>query len=158
MMNTLQQYTVRDACDLDVRPPLIVGPEEEFSAVIGRFASHPEVRGIFVADGKERLLGVITRTDLLDWARIRLGTALQTPIPDTDKAIRLAALVQASSAGQVMSPESRRAAVRPDDTLAHALRLMIELDLIVLPVVDETGRITGDLKLAELLSLIVEHG
>jgi CBS domain-containing protein len=46
-------------------------------------------------------------------------------------------------------------AVKPDDSLAHALRLMIELDLIVLPVVDKANRVVGDLKLSELLAAVI---
>jgi CBS domain-containing protein len=104
-----------------------------------------------VADGDGRLLGVITRTDLLDWARVKLGAALQAPLPTLEKKLRLISLIHASTAGQVTHPDSERAGIKPDDSLAQALRLMIELDLIVLPVVDEAKRSIGDLKLSELL-------
>ncbi len=156
-MITLQRLKVKDAYHMDLIPSLIVQPDEEFSKVVQRFASRPVTRGIFVADADSCLLGVITRTDLLDWARVRLGAVLQAPIPDRDKTFRLVSLMHASTAGQVMRQDSHRAAVKADDSLAHALRLMIELDLTVLPVVDENICIVEDLKLDEILARIVEE-
>lgn len=156
-MIILQKLTVKDAYHLDLSPSLIVGPDEDFSTVIQRFARLPQARGIFVADAERRLLGVITREDLLDWARVKLGDFLQLSPAKRDKAYRFAGLMRASTAGEVMHPASHRAAVKADDTLARALRLMIELDLIVLPVVDDANRIVEDLKLSEILGRIVEE-
>jgi len=155
-MIILQKLTVKDAYHLDLTPSLIVDPDEDFSQVIKRFASIPEARGIFVADEDRHLLGVITRSDLLDWARVKLGAFLHTPPANREKTLRLITLMNASTAGQVMHPDSNRAAVKADASLAHALRLMIDLDLIVLPVIDETTRIVEDLKLSEILGRIVE--
>ena len=156
-MRTLQKLSVRDAYSFDTNPPLIVGPDEDFADIIQRFANLPELRGIFVADGEQHLLGVITRTDLLDWARMKLSPASQVLFPHQEKTFRLIGLIHASTAGQVMKPDSHRAAVKPDDSLAHALRLMIELDLIVLPVVDEANRIVEDLKLSELMARVAQE-
>ena len=152
-MLTLKKLTVRDAYNLDPHPSLIVGPDEDFAKIIQRFANLPELRGIFVADSEQRLLGVITRRDLLAWARVKTGSPEEIlSSPKVEKAIRLINLMHASTVGQFMRPNSHRAAVKPDDSLAHALRIMVEMDLIVLPVVDETDRIVGDLKLSELLA------
>lgn len=156
-MLTLQKLTVRDAYNFDPHLSLIVGPDEDFVKIIQRFASLPELRGIFVADSEQRLLGVITRTDLLDWARMKLSPLSQGFSPRQEKTFRLISLIHASTAGQVMHPDSHRSAVKPDDSLAHALRLMIELDLVVLPVVDEANRIVEDLKLSELMARVAQE-
>jgi CBS domain-containing protein len=156
-MITLQRLTVKDAYHKDLVPSLIVGPDEDFSDVVLRFAGRPVTRGIFVADDEGRLMGVITRTDLLDWARVKLGAVLQAPVPNKDKTLRLASLMHAATAGQVMHPDSDRAAVKASDSLAHALGLMIELDLTVLPVIDDDKRIVEDLKLDEILARIAEN-
>jgi CBS-domain-containing membrane protein len=153
----LQKLTVRDAQNLDPCPSLIIGPDEDFSRIVQRFADLPELRGIFVADTEQRLLGVITRTDLLDWADAKLGPLLQVYSSNRERPIRLASLIHASTAGEVMHPDSHRSAVKPDDSLAHALKLMIELNLVVLPVVDETNRIVEDLKISELLARAAEE-
>jgi len=80
------------------------------------------MRGIFVVGEKDRLIGVITRRDLLDWALVQLGEATYS----TEEAwlaedVRLTALMRATTAGEVMRPGSEAAAVRPSDTLAEAL-------------------------------------
>jgi CBS-domain-containing membrane protein len=152
-MLTLKKLTVRDAYDFDPHPSFIVGPDEDFADVVQRFASFPELRGIFVADSEQRLLGVITRRDLLEWARVKIGSPAEIlSSPKVENAIRLVNLMRASTVGQFMRPDSHRSAIKPDDSLAHALRVMVEMDLIVLPVVDEMDRIVGDLKLSELLA------
>jgi CBS domain-containing protein len=157
-MQTLKRLTVRDACSFDPNPSLIVGPDEDFAEIIQRFATLPELRGIFVVDNEKHLLGVITRTDLLDWARVKIGDPvemLSTPVED---AIRLISLMRASTVGQFMRPDSHCSAVKLDDSLAYALRLMIKMNLIVLPVVDEANRVVEDLKLSELLALAIQEG
>lgn len=156
-MITLQRLKVKDAYHLDLIPSLIVSPDEDFIEVVRRFAGRRQTRGIFVADADKHLLGVITRTDLLDWARVKLGAVLQAPVPTREKTLRMAGLMHATTAGQVMHPDSHQAAVKADDSLAHALRVMIELDLTVVPVVDEQNRIIEDLKLDEILARIVEE-
>ena len=155
-MILLQKLVVRDAYQRDLTPSLIVSFDEDFSLVIKRFANQPEARGIFVADEARHLLGVITRRDLLDWARVKLGSALQLKWSTKSQAFRLITLMHASKAGEVMHSESQRAAVKADDSLAKALQLMIDLDLVVLPVVDDANRIIEDLKLDEILATIAE--
>jgi hypothetical protein len=74
--------------------------------------------------------------------------------------VRLIKVIMASTAGEIIRPDSRRAAVGLKEDLAYALHLMVDLDLICLPVIDDTGQIIGDLKLTEILSrilLIVEE-
>ena len=66
------------------------------------------------------------------------GAALMAPHLGPDEALRLADLVRAST--EVMRPGSGHQAARPDDTLARALRLMIEDDMDVLPVVNDCGQ------------------
>jgi len=152
-MKVLQNATVADVYSMDRRPSLLVQPEEDFTTVVRRFAERPEIRGIFVVDTQGRLLGVITRRDLLDWARVQIGGAsLSTQDGWLAEDVRLASLMRAVTAGEVLRPNSERAAVRPQDTLAEALQRMIALDLICLPVIDAQGRVQGDLKLTEVLA------
>lgn len=168
-MLTLKELKVQDVCSFDPDPSLLVGPDEDFAEIIQRFARLTELRGIFVVDDEQRLLGVITRADLLDWTRVKIGSPeeilftstskveLFTSTSKVEEAIRLVSLMHASTVGQFMRPNSHLAAVKPDDTLAYALRVMIKTDLIVLPVVDESGRVVEDLKLSELLTLAINE-
>ena len=151
-MITLQKLTVKDAYRLVDEDPILVRMTDDFNLVINNFAHHAELRGIFVIDDDNRFSGVITRTDLLDWARAKLGAFLLKPLTTTDKTIRLVNLIKASTAGDVLRPDTKKAVVFANDTLAHALRMMIESDLILLPVIDELQHIIGSLTLSELLN------
>ncbi len=153
-MITLQKLTVKDAYLLVDEDPILVRMTDEFNQVINNFAHHAELRGIFVIDDDNRFSGVITRTDLLDWARAKLGAFLLKPLTTTDKTIRLVKLIKASTAGDVLRPDTKKAAVFANDTLAHALRMMIDADLILLPVIDELRHIIGSLTLSELLNQV----
>lgn len=154
-MKTLKKITVEDAYKLDETPPILVKPEDDLTRVIKEFTEIPELRGIFVVGENNRLVGVITRRDLLDWARSRVGTTSQSRSWLSEDA-RLIKVLMSSTAGEIIRPDSRRAAVRTKDDLAYALHLMVDLDLICLPVIDESNQIIGDLKLMEILSRVVQ--
>ena len=152
-MNSLQKILVKDAYHLDNEDPILLKLTDEFSQVIQKFVQHTELRGVFVVDDDDRFLGVITRTDQLDWAQAKLGANLLKPLTDMDKTIRIISLIGSSSVGDILRQETKEAAVLTNDTLALALRKMIETDLIILPVIDESRHIIGSLTLSELLNL-----
>lgn len=155
-MRILEELTVGKTLHSNQSLSLLVGPEDEFTTLVLRLSRQPELRGAFVVDDHQCLLGVITRTDLLDWARARLGFSLQAPWQGAEKTLRLASLINATTAGQVMHKDSSRAAVTLENSLAHALRLMVEMDLIVLPVVDGDRRVVGEVKLSDILARAIE--
>lgn len=151
-MKRLRKITVEHAYNLDKTPSLIASPEDQFTDVVRRFAKTPDLRGIFLAEDDCRLIGVITRRDLLDWARIRIGASFYTSEEHWLKEdVRLFELMRASKAKEVARPDSADAAVRLKDPLSDALRKMLVLDLSCLPVVDDNEIIIGDLKLSEIL-------
>ena len=154
-MITLQRLTVKDAYRLDDEDPVLLRLNEEISQVINNFALYTKLRGVFVVDDDNRFSGVITRTDLLDWARVKFGVALLKPLFDMDKTIRLITLIDTSKVVDILRQETNKVAVLANDTLAHALQMMIEADLIVLPVIDESQHIIGSLTLSEILNLVL---
>jgi CBS domain-containing protein len=142
--------TVKDAYRLDNELPITLGCEHEISEVIDNFAQHGDLRGVFIVDEEQRFSGVITRVDLLDWARMKLGAALLIPLT-YDKTLRLGTLVNATTVGDMLREETSNVSVSADYSLAHALQIMIDSELIVLPVVNESQKIIGNLSLSELL-------
>ena len=155
-MITLQRLTVKDAYRLDDEDPVILRLNDEISQVINNFANHADLRGVFVVDDDNRFLGVITRTDLLDWVRVKIGAFFLKPLLiDVDKTIRLISLIDTSTVGDILRQETNKVAVFANDTLAHAAQMMIEADLIVLPVIDESQHIIGSLTICELLNLVL---
>ena len=150
-MQNLQRLNVKDTYRLHEEDPILVMCDDEINQVIDKFAEYTELSGIFVVE-HDRFVGVITRTDLLDWARVNIGTALMKPLNDISKTLRLAALANTSKVSEILRQETNQAFVLPDDTLADALRTMIEADLVILPVIDEARHIIGNLTLSELLN------
>lgn len=150
-MIKLEKIIVKDTIRLDDDHPILLKLTDDFSQVIINFSQHIEIKGIFVVDEEDRFLGVITRTDMLDWARAKLGTILYKPLTDMNETIRLVTLIGASKVGDILRPETKNAAVHLNDTLGEALKIMVDVDLIVLPVVDDSNRVIGRLRLSEIL-------
>ena len=150
-MIKLEKITVKDTIRLDDDDPILLKLTDDFSQVIKNFAQHSEIKGIFVVDEDDRFLGVITRTDILDWARAKLGTILYKPLTDMNETIRLVTLIGASKVGDILRAETKEAVVNQNNTLGEALKIMVDVDLIVLPVVDESSRVVGRLRLSEIL-------
>jgi Mg/Co/Ni transporter MgtE len=88
---------------------------------------------------------------MLDWARAKLGTILYKPLTDMNETIRLVTLIGASKVGDILRPETKNAAVHLNDTLGEALKIMVDVDLIVLPVVDDSNHVIGRIRLSEIL-------
>jgi len=99
---------------------------------------------------------VITRTDILEWVRLRLGLVLKGPRLTPHRIMRLAQLVRAAKASDAIHPGSENVAVRPEATLHLALQLMLEADLVTVPVPDLGGRILGDLTLSSVLRYLLD--
>jgi CBS domain-containing protein len=152
-LKTLKKLTVQDAYQLDDQDLIVVKLTDEFSQVIQSFVRYSELRGVFVVDDDNRFAGVITRTDLLHWAQARIGAFFLKPWMNTDETLQLVNLVNASAVEDVLRSDTKKAAVFANETLAHAIKTMIEADLIVLPVVDESRHIIGGLTLSEVLNM-----
>ncbi len=143
---------VRDVFNIDDSLAIIVPGHMPFEEVVRRFAQRADLRGVFVVDGKQRLTGVITRQDLLHWAAGHLH--LRDPIPDSWRDIYR--VMGAAVAQDACRPRSERCSVKPDQKLEEVLYLMLENELIDIPVVDDEGTILGDVRLTEILAKVFE--
>ena len=61
-----------------------------------------------------------------------------------------------AKARDAIHPDSQQAVVQPDDPVDHAVQLMLEHDLIAIPVVDDERRILGDLTLSRVLRHLLD--
>lgn len=157
-MRALKKFAVADVFQSDLQSMAIVGQDDQFAQVLQSFATEAELRGIFVVDDERHLVGIITRSDLLDWAQAKLGAFPHPARPGLDRTMRIVKMISAATAGEVMHPESIQASVTTDTTLDVALRKMLELELIVLAVVDPRGRIVGELNLSSIFAKSLEQG
>ena len=134
---------------------VMVRESDSMDSVLAQFAGRTGLRSIFVTDDEGRLVGVITRSDLLDWTKLRLGAVLTGALTQ-DRLMRLSQLVRAATARDAIHPGGPVVSVGPDADVGEALHEMLEADLTALPVVDGQGRILGDLTLSDVLRHVLD--
>ncbi|HEY41734.1 MAG TPA: CBS domain-containing protein [Dehalococcoidia bacterium] len=123
--------------------------------VIGRFARESGLRGVFLVDSRQRLSGVLTRTDLMKWAHLQLfGGKGRHEIAISD----FFRIIDAKKAKDLVTTDPRVISVKESDNLQNALDKMLDHEEDVLPVVDDERRILGDLRLSEVLLKVLEAG
>lgn len=131
---------------------LIVNEEEKITEIIKHYAEKSSLRGIFVVDKEQKLKGAITRNDLLQWAKYKIGADLGSDVVAVDEINRY---VYSSTAKDIMHKYSAEAYVKPEDGLDLALDIMLNEDTLAIPVIDEEKNILGDLIFSEVLDAII---
>ena len=153
-MSEITEILVKDHYDPKKMHSLLVHEGESLLQVIKHFAEDPCLRGIFVIDDKELFKGVITRYDLINWAKYKLGAGKNADLISMEDIDRY---VYSLTVKDIVSRYSYRAYATPEDTLVAALELMISEDLITIPVIDETKKVLGDLTLSEILNEVIQE-
>ena len=134
---------------------LIVGKDTPVEEVVKSFAENTTLRGIFVTDEKNQLVGVITRQDLLTWAKTMTGVPRAKNLDEILDIVRVA---HSKTAGEMVRKETKNAAVKLSDDINTAIDKMTQLELVDIPIIDEKGKIIGDLLLSKVLKAILEKG
>lgn len=106
----------------------------------------PLVRSVCVVDEGGKLMGIITLADIMKGIAVQSG--YNSGVIDLKSSRKLFQYSPFSKAGDIMSPPVY---VSLDMKFQTALEKMIEHELDELPVIDEQGRLIGDLNAFELL-------
>lgn len=124
---------------------------------VARLLAHHRISGLPVVDGDERVIGVVSGTDLM------LDQARTAASPQPRPRLRLLprgrgvedgdARVQAHSAGRLMSKPA--VTVHAEDSVAVGARMMAQHGVERLPVVDEEDRLVGIVTRRDLLQLFL---
>jgi Mg/Co/Ni transporter MgtE len=93
------------------------------------------------------LVGVISRMELLDWAKAKI----KEDISQVHLHTLVAARLRSAKAKDVAQSFSARHCVKLQDDISKALEIMTEHNLIDVQVVDDQGRILGDITLPLIL-------
>lgn len=129
-----------------------VHADTSFKEIVKRLADH-DITAVPVVDGENRPLGVVSEADLLrsqsGWPDPSGLVAVLDPARDAGP--RLAA----TTAGELMT--SPAIVARPDWTVVEAARVMDRNGIKRLPVVDDTGRLSGILSRADLLRVFLRR-
>lgn len=150
----MEKLKVRDLC-LPCSLALAVKESDGLEAAIRRFASQPETHAIFVVDNKGKLKGLVKIRHLLNWIRLKLGVSRERRNINVAEAFEVAKLSQSSQIGDITSPA---VTVKPEDSLAHALNLMANEEVVELAVVNDDGELVGEIKLTQVLSQLLDTG
>ncbi|MBI4258751.1 MAG: CBS domain-containing protein, partial [Thaumarchaeota archaeon] len=66
-----KEIKVKDVYDSKLRHSEIVASDEPLDEVIRKFAKRADLRGLFLTDNKGKLVGVVTRIDLVKLAKFK---------------------------------------------------------------------------------------
>lgn len=123
--------------------------------VIGTLVREPLLRGIFLVDSKQEFVGMVTRVDLIRWAHLNLtGGKERHEIPISE----FFRIVDARKAKDLASGDPQVLSVRERDSLQSALDKMLDYEEDVIAVLDNEGRVLGDLRLSEVLWWVFAYG
>ena len=132
-----------------------ISEDTSLEHIISRFAHEPGLRGVFLIDARQRFSGVITRADLMKWAHYQLFSGKRRH----DLAIfDFFRIVDAKKAKDLARRDGRSLGIKETDSLQTALDKMLDVEEDVLPVIDNQGKILGDLRLSEVLLKAIELG
>jgi CBS domain-containing protein len=140
-------YTLSESASLSLPETT---PLEE---VITQFAHQPVVRAIFLVDSNERFAGMIRRLDLLKWLHLQLYGRTGGQKASTGEILRL---TFAQKARDLARGDSTSMGIRPSETLQNAMNKMIQYGEGILPVLDDDGKILGDLRVTDILLKLIE--
>jgi CBS-domain-containing membrane protein len=137
-------------------PAVSVTADTPFKEVAELLAEH-RISGLPVVDAQNRVLGVISETDLLarqvdvaeEWQRTSTGHRSHLP----GAARRAAVKARATTAEQLMTTPAVTA--HPDGSVVAAARTMATHRVERLPVVDDRGRLVGIVSRRDLVSVFV---
>lgn len=135
---------------------LIFTDDQTIEKIIKTFAEEVHLRGIFIVNKEGQFMGVITRNDLLRWAKYKLGSGINDKYYRTPSYNEIKRYVLSSKIGEMIHPNSAEFFVKEDDDVLKALTLMLDSNLIDVPVLNKDGKIVGDLKLSEILLKIID--
>jgi CBS-domain-containing membrane protein len=122
--------------------------DSSVTEIIGEFVRKPSIRGIFLVNSKLRYAGIVSRTDLLRWAHLKLAGGKGRSEISISDFFRISG---ARKASDLTGGIPRTPSVKENDTLQTALDKMLDYKEDVIPVLDSEGRILGDLGLSEVL-------
>ena len=148
----MQTILVAEVCEQSEMQALVVNHEMAVVDAVKEFATNHNLRGIFLTDDEERLVGVINKQDLLRWVGLQLN---QQPTSEPMPIGQMRRLVNVQKISDLAAPGSENTALYLKDTLADALQKMTSYNLADVPVVDDHGRIINDLRLSEILLYMV---
>jgi len=143
----LKLERVEDVCRLIASKPAIVPEDMPIEEVLNEFVNDPKRRIVCVVDSEQKLVGLISLTELLIYIGVHAGEAVKsfTHLTPYEAGLRY---MMGNQAKHVMR---EAISVKSDDKLLDALNMMERTGLEELPVVNDEGMIIGEIHGLEIL-------
>ena len=151
----MKTILVKDVYQLHGTATDTITEDTPLEHIISRFAWEPGLRGVFLIDARQRLSGIVTRADLMKWAHFQLYGGKGRYELGISEFFRI---VDAKKAKDLARRDGRSLGTKETDSLQTALDKMLDIEEDVLPVIDNQGKILGDLRLSEVLLKAIEVG
>ncbi|HWG89457.1 MAG TPA: CBS domain-containing protein [Candidatus Thermoplasmatota archaeon] len=147
--NRAEGETIGSFPGLLTRSPSTVRVGDSISSAIEKLVARPESRAVYVLDPQGKLVGVVSFRCILRVAKARYGSLS----PGLFSLVRYFRDLQPETVEHLMRPATP---VRADTPLKEALLLLEETKQNDLPVVDEEGKVVGELAGREVMALALE--
>jgi CBS domain-containing protein len=134
---------VGDVYDQIVKRPSTVKPSAKIRDAIEEMLQNPISRKVYVVDDDGKLMGTVTTETILRLLGYRVGVR-------EGGAISFYRFLRDALKEDVLSVMQKSTAVKKETRLTDVLQLMIENHLNDLPVVDDQGRLIGEVISLEL--------
>jgi len=129
---------------------LVIDALEPLDKVIRTLYKKPNLRDVFLVTPENRLYGTVTRHDLLVFLTKQLGSTAGQSI------VEVAATLKKAKVKDVVHKFSYVTSVTPDTNISEALKAMVMLDVVDIPVIDKNRRIIGEITLPAILNRILQ--
>ena len=134
----------------------IVSPDVSFADLLHAYHAKAS-RLVYVVDANQKLLGVVSSYDMLrSLLPFYLDSNLVKALPDDDALIRQAfSACKGVPVAEIMTRDF--VALSPDDSFLEAEALIAERGVNVLPVLDEKGRLLGEVTRRTILNYLADR-
>lgn len=151
----MRKILVDEVYQLSETASLSLPESTSLEEVVNRFAHESGIRAIFLVDSRQRFTGMVRRIDLLKWIYLQLFGKTGGETASTGEILRLTFAKQAKDLAR---GDPTTMGVKPEDNLQTALNKMILNGEAILPVLDDEGKIKGDLRTTDVLLKALEIG
>lgn len=143
------EQLVRDVRDAWVERPNVARVGEPISRAIELLQANPESRMVYVVDAADVLVGVVSWRSVLQATKARLGARE----PGIFSLVQHFRKLMPERVEQIMR---RPSPIREDTPVTQALLLMDETHQNDLPIVDEQGKLVGELNGMHIMALALD--
>jgi CBS domain-containing protein len=128
-----------------------IGEKERIYKAVEDIAKSGKTTIACVVDEEGRLKGIITPRELLKAIEVREFGAIRYPFFDWAEAL---GLLTSKYAEDIMSAP---VSVRSDDEVERAINIMLDKGFYEVPVVDEEGRVVGEITYFSIIESSIEY-